>query len=323
MPNAIRVHAHGGPEQLRWEAVEIGEPGPGQVRIAQAAAGLNFIDVYHRTGLYPQALPFTPGVEGAGTIEAVGEGVDSLSVGDRVAYAGPIGGYAEARLIDAEKVVKIPDSISAEQAAGMMLQGMTAQMLLRSVFPITKGDTILIHAAAGGVGLIMCQWAKALGVRVIGTVGTEEKAELAAAHGCDHPIVYSKQNFVAEVERLTEGEKLPVVYDSVGRDTFLRSLDCLRPRGVMVSFGQSSGPIEPFNVGVLAQKGSLYLTRPTLFTYTAAREQLEQSASELFAVVKSGKVRIEVNQRFTLKDAAEAHRALESRRTSGSTILTI
>lgn len=323
MPNAIRVHAHGGPDQLRWEAVEVGDPGPGQVRIAQAAAGLNFIDVYHRTGLYPQPLPFIPGVEGAGTVEALGEGVEGLSIGDRVAYAGPIGGYAEARLIDAEKVVKLPDSISAEQAAGMMLQGMTVQMLLRSVFPITKGDTILIHAAAGGVGLIMCQWAKALEVTVIGTVGTEEKAELAAAHGCDHPIVYSKQNFVAEVERLTGGEKLPVVYDSVGRDTFLRSLDCLRPRGVMVSFGQSSGAIEPFNVGVLAQKGSLYLTRPTLFTYTATRAQLEQSAKELFAIVADGKVRIEVNQSFKLEDAAEAHRALEARETSGSTILTI
>lgn len=323
MPNAIRVHAHGGPDQLVWEAVEVGEPEAGQVRIAQAAAGLNFIDVYHRSGLYPQQLPFVPGVEGAGTVEAIGEGVEALSVGDRVAYAGPIGGYAETRLIDAEKVVKIPDSISAEQAAGMMLQGMTVQMLLRSVFPITKGDTILIHAAAGGVGLIMCQWAKALGVTVIGTVGTEEKAELAAAHGCDHPIVYSKQNFVAEVERLTGGEKLPVVYDSVGRDTFMRSLDCLRPRGVMVSFGQSSGAIEPFNVGLLAQKGSLYLTRPTLFTYTATRPQLEQSARELFAIVADGKVRIEVNQSFRLEDAAEAHRALEARQTSGSTILTV
>jgi NADPH2:quinone reductase len=323
MPNAIRVHAHGGPDQLRWEAVEVGEPGPGQVRIAQSAAGLNFIDVYHRTGLYPQPLPFVPGVEGAGTVEVIGEGVEGLSVGDRVAYAGPIGGYAEARLIDAEKVVKIPDAISAEQAAGMMLQGMTVQMLLRSVFPITKGDTILIHAAAGGVGLIMCQWAKALGVTVIGTVGTEEKAELAAAHGCDHPIVYSKQNFVAEVERLTDGEKLPVVYDSVGRDTFLRSLDCLRPRGVMVSFGQSSGAIEPINVGLLAQKGSLYLTRPTLFTYTGTRAQLEQSAKELFAIVADGKVRIEVNQSFKLEDAAAAHRALEARETSGSTVLTV
>jgi NADPH:quinone reductase len=323
MPHAIRVHTPGGPDNLKWEEVEAGEPGPGQVRIAQAAAGLNFIDVYHRTGLYPQPLPFIPGVEGAGVVEAVGEGVDELKAGDRVAYAGPIGGYAEVRLTDAEKLVELPDAISTEQAAGMMLQGMTVQMLLRSVFPVAKGDTILIHAAAGGVGLIMCQWAKALGVRVIGTVGTEAKAELAAAHGCDHPIVYSKQDFVAEVARLTDGEKLPVVYDSVGRDTFLRSLDCLRPRGLMVSFGQASGAIEPFNVGLLAQKGSLYLTRPTLFTYTATREQLTQSAKELFAIVAAGKVKIEVNQRFPLKDAAEAHRALEARKTSGSTILTV
>ncbi len=323
MPHAIRVHTPGGPDQLVWEAVEVGDPGPGQVRIAQEAAGLNFIDVYHRTGLYPQPLPFIPGVEGAGVVEALGDGVEEIKVGDRVAYAGPIGGYAEVRLIDADKLVKLPDAISAEQAAGMMLQGMTVQMLLRSVFPVAKGDTILIHAAAGGVGLIMCQWAKALGVRVIGTVGTEEKAELAAAHGCDHPIVYSKQDFVAEVARLTDGAKLPVVYDSVGRDTFLRSLDCLRPRGLMVSFGQASGAIEPFNVGLLAQKGSLYLTRPTLFTYTASRDQLTQSAKELFAIVSAGKVRIEVNQRFPLGQAAEAHRALESRKTSGSTILTV
>lgn len=323
MPHAIRVHKPGGPDQLQWEQVDVGEPGPGQVRIAQAAAGLNFIDVYHRTGLYPQSTPFIPGVEGAGEVEALGEGVHGFKVGDRVAYAGPIGGYAEVRLIDAERLVKVPASVSPEQAAGMMLQGMTVQMLLRSVFPVAKGDTILIHAAAGGVGLIMCQWAKALGVRVIGTVGTEAKAELAAAHGCDHPIIYSKQDFVAEVTRLTDGEKLPVVYDSVGRDTFLRSLECLRPRGLMVSFGQASGAIEPFNVGILAQKGSLYLTRPTLFTYTATREQLTQSAKELFTIVGAGKVKIEVNQRFALKDAAEAHRALESRRTSGSTILTV
>ncbi len=323
MPFAIRVHQPGGPDVLQWEEVEVADPGTGQVRIRQDAAGLNFIDVYHRTGLYPQPSPFIPGVEGAGVVETLGEGVDDLAVGDRVAYAGPVGGYAEERLIDAEKLVKLPDGITTEQAAGMMLQGMTVQMLLRSVFPVTKSDTILIHAAAGGVGLIMCQWAKALGVRVIGTVGTEAKAELAAAHGCDHPIVYSKQDFVAEVARLTDGEKLPVVYDSVGRDTFLRSLDCLRPRGVMVSFGQSSGAIEPFNVGLLAQKGSLYLTRPTLFTYTASREQLTQSAKELFSIVAGGKVKIEVNQCFKLQDAADAHRALESRQTSGSTILKI
>ena len=323
MAHAIRVHKVGGPEVLQWEKVEAGEPGPGQVRLRQEAAGLNFIDVYHRTGLYPQPLPFTPGTEGAGLVEAVGADVEHVKVGDRVAYAGPIGGYAEERLIGADRLVKLPDNISSEQAAGMMLQGMTAQMLLRSVFPVAKGDTILIHAAAGGVGLILCQWASALGATVIGTVGTEEKAELAKEHGCHHPIVYSKQDFVAEIQRITGGEKLPVVYDSVGRDTFMRSLDCLKPRGLMVSFGQSSGAVEPFSPNVLAQKGSLYLTRPTMFTYTATREQLEQSAGELFAIVESGKVKIEVQQRFPLKDAAEAHRELQARRTTGSTILTI
>jgi len=323
MAHAIRVHQGGGPEVLQWERVEIGEPGPGQVRLRQEAAGLNFIDVYHRTGLYPQPLPFTPGAEGAGIVEAVGSDVQHVQAGDRVAYAGPIGGYAEQRLIGADRLVKLPDDISSEQAAGMMLQGMTAQMLLRSVFPVAKGDTILIHAAAGGVGLIMCQWAKALGATVIGTVGTKEKAALARAHGCDHPVVYSKQDFVSEVQRITGGEKLPVVYDSVGRDTFLRSMDCLKPRGLMVSFGQSSGTVEPFSPNLLAQKGSLYLTRPTLFTYTASREQLEQSAAELFEIVLSGKVKIEVQQRFALKDAADAHRQLEARKTTGSTILTI
>ena len=323
MPHAIRVHAAGGPDVLKWEELEVGEPGPGQARLRQEAIGLNFIDVYHRNGLYPLPMPFTPGTEGAGIVEAVGEGVTSVAAGDRVAYAGPIGGYAEQRLIDAERLVKLPDEISSEQAAAMMLQGMTAQMLLRSVFPVTKGDTILIHAAAGGVGLIMCQWAAALGATVIGTVGTEEKAELAREHGCAHPIVYSKQDFRAEVQRLTGGEKLPVVYDSVGRDTFMRSLDCLKPRGLMVSFGQSSGGIEPFSPNVLAQKGSLYLTRPTLFTYTASREQLQQSAREVFEIVASGKVRIEVKQRFALADAAQAHRALQGRKTTGSTILTV
>jgi NADPH2:quinone reductase len=323
MPHAIRVHATGSPDVLQWEEVEVGDPEPGQARIRQEAIGLNFIDVYHRNGLYPLPLPFTPGTEGAGLVEAVGAGVTSVSVGDRVAYAGPIGGYAEQRLIDAERLVKLPDSISTEQAAGMMLQGITAQMLLRSVFPVTKGDTILIHAAAGGVGLIMCQWASALGATVIGTVGTSAKAELAREHGCAHPIVYSEQDFVAEVKRITGGEKLPVIYDSVGRDTFLRSLDCLKPRGLMVSFGQSSGPVEPFSPNLLAQKGSLYLTRPTLFTYTASLEQLQQSARELFDVVERGKVRVEVQQRFPLADAAEAHRALQSRKTTGSTILTV
>ena len=323
MTHAMRIHAAGGPEVLQWEQVEVGDPGPGEVRVRQQAVGLNFIDVYHRTGLYPQPLPFTPGVEGAGVVEAVGADVSHVKEGDRVAYAGPIGSYAEARLIDAEKVVKLPEGVSTEQAAGMMLQGMTAQMLLRSVFPVAKGDTILVHAAAGGVGLIMCQWAAALGATVIGTVGTKDKAELARAHGCAHPIVYSKQDFVAEVSRITKGEKLPVVYDSVGRDTFLKSLDCLKLRGLMVSFGNASGPPEPIAPNLLAQKGSLYLTRPTLFHYIATRRQLEQSAGELFEMVASGKVKVEVQQRFALKDAAEAHRQLEGRKTTGSTILVV
>ena len=323
MPHAIRVHQTGGPEVLTWEEVEVAKPGAGQVRLRQEAAGLNFIDVYHRSGLYPQPLPFTPGTEGAGVVEEVGPDVANVEPGDRVAYAGPVGGYSEERLIDAERLVKLPSGIGAEQAAGMMLQGMTAQMLLRSVFPVHEGDPILIHAAAGGVGLIMCQWAAALGATVIGTVGTEEKAELAREHGCTHPIVYSKQDFVAEVQRITDGEKLPVVYDSVGRDTFLKSLDCLKVRGLMVSFGNASGPPDPIAPAILAQKGSLYLTRPTLYSYIATRKQLEQSANELFDMVTSGKVKIEVKQRFALKEAADAHRALQARKTTGSTILTI
>jgi NADPH2:quinone reductase len=268
-------------------------------------------------------MPFTPGVEGAGVVEAVGEGVANVKKGDRVAYAGGTGGYAEARLIDSDRLVKLPDAIATEQAAAMMLQGMTAQMLLRSVYPVKSGDTILVQAAAGGVGLIMCQWAAALGATVIGTVSTEEKAELARNHGCAHPIVYTKQDFVAEVARITAGAKLPVVYDSVGRDTFMKSLDCLRLRGLMVSFGNASGPVDPISPLLLSQKGSLYLTRPTLFHYIATREQLEKSAGELFSMVESGKVKIEVKQRFPLKDAAEAHRQLEARKTTGSTILTI
>ena len=323
MVHAIRAHQAGGPEVLRWEEVDVGEPGPGQVRIRQQAVGLNYIDVYHRTGLYPQQLPFTPGVEGAGTVEAIGPGVTALQVGDRVAYAGPIGGYAEKRLIDADRLVKLPDEIAFEQAAAMMLQGMTVRMLLRAVHRVEAGETILVHAAAGGVGLIMCQWAKALGATVIGTVSTNEKAELARDHGCDHPIVYTRQDFVAEVERITRGEKVPVVYDSVGSDTFLKSLDCLQARGLMVSFGNASGTPPPFETGILAFKGSLFLTRPTLFHYIAKREELEQSANELFEMVLSGKVKIEIGQTFALKDAADAHRALEARKTTGSTILTV
>lgn len=323
MPHAILVKQPGGPEQLVWEKVKVGDPGTGQVRIRQTAIGLNFIDVYHRTGLYPQPGPFIPGVEGAGVIESVGAEVDGLKVGDRVAYAGPIGGYAEERLIAADRLVKLPDDISDEQAAAMLLQGMTVDMLIRSVWPIHSGDTILIHAAAGGVGLIMCQWAAALGATVIGAVSSDEKAELARAHGCHHPIVYSKQDFVAEVDRLTAGKKLPVVFDSVGRDTFVRSLDCLQKRGLMVSFGQASGPVEPFVPNLLAQKGSLYLTRPTLFDYVSTREELERSAASLFDAVRTGKVKVDIGQRFPLSEAAQAHRALEARQTVGSTILTV
>jgi NADPH2:quinone reductase len=323
MPHAIQVNQPGGPEALIWSDVDVGMPGPGQVRLTQTAVGLNYIDVYHRTGLYPQPLPLIPGVEGAGVVETIGPGVTGLTVGDRVAYAGPIGAYAEARLIDADRLVKLPPEISDEQAAAMMLQGMTVQMLVRQVYAVRPGDTILVHAAAGGVGLILCQWAAALGATVIGTVSTEEKAELARAHGCAHPIVTSQQDFVAEVERITGGAKLPVVYDSVGRDTFLGSLDCLRPRGLMVSFGNASGPVEPFSPLLLSQKGSLFLTRPTLYHYIAARAELETAAGELFEMVSSGKVKIEVKQRFALKDAAEAHRALEARQTIGSTVLTV
>ena len=323
MPHAIQVHEAGGPEVLQWQEVEVGAPGPGQVRLRQEAAGLNFIDVYHRTGLYKQEYPFTPGVEGAGVIETIGPDVANLSVGDRVAYGGPIGGYAEVRLIPADRLVKLPDAISFEQAAAMMLQGMTAEMLMRRVHEVRAGETILVHAAAGGVGLILCQWAKALGATVIGTVGSDEKAELVRAHGCDHPIVYTRQDFVAEVARITGGDKVPVVYDGVGRDTFMKSLDCLARRGLMVSFGNASGPVDPFPATILAQKGSLFLTRPTLYDYTLAPDELQQAARTLFAVVESGKVKIEVKQRFPLRDAADAHRALESRKTSGSTILTV
>ena len=323
MPHAIRIHEAGGPEVLQWQEVEVGAPGPGQVRLRQEAAGLNFIDVYHRTGLYKQEYPFTPGVEGAGVIETIGPDVANLSVGDRVAYGGPIGGYAEVRLIPADRLVKLPDAISFEQAAAMMLQGMTAEMLMRRVHEVRAGETILVHAAAGGVGLILCQWAKALGATVIGTVGSDEKAELVRAHGCDHPIVYTRQDFVAEVARITGGDKVPVVYDGGGRDTFMKSRDCQARRGRVVSVGHASGPVDPFPATILAQKGSLFLTRPTLYDYTLAPDELQQAARTLFAVVESGKVKIEVKQRFPLRDAADAHRALESRKTSGSTILTV
>ena len=323
MPKAIRIHRTGGPDEMRWEDVEVGAPGPGEIRIRHEAVGLNYIDVYFRTGLYPApSLPFSPGMEGAGVVEAVGEGVGSVAVGDRVAYAAPpVGSYAEERLMPAGKVVKVPAGIDSQQAAAMMLQGMTVEYLLRRTYPVRSGETILFHAAAGGVGLIACQWAKHLGATVIGTVGSDEKAALARAHGCDHPIVYTRESFTERVRDLTGGAGVPVVYDAVGRDTFEGSLDCLAPRGTLVSFGQSSGKIDPFDVGVLSAKGSLYLTRPTLMTYTASRTDLEASAEALFDVVGRGAVRIAVNQTFPLAEAAAAHRALESRRTTGSTIL--
>jgi len=323
MTQMIRIHAYGGPEVLRWETVTVGAPGPGEVRVRQSAVGLNFIDVYHRTGLYPlAALPATLGMEGAGTVAAIGPEVTDLAIGDRVAYAGsPPGAYAEERLIPAHRLVRLPESISEQQAAGMMLRGMTAHYLLRRTYRVMPGDTILVHAAAGGVGLIACQWAKHLGATVIGTVGSPEKAELARRHGCDHPLLYREVDWVAKVRELTEGEGVAAVYDSVGRDTFLKSLDCLRPLGILVSFGQSSGPVEAFNPGLLAAKGSLFLTRPSLMAYTAQRADLLRSAEELFAVVAAGAVRIEVNQTYPLREAAQAHRDLEGRKTTGSTVL--
>jgi NADPH2:quinone reductase len=320
--HAIRIHQPGGPEAMVWEEVELAEPGPGQVRLRHTAIGLNFIDVYHRTGLYPAPLPFTPGLEGAGIVETVGDGVTEFKTGDRVAYANPpLGAYAEMRLMPADRLVKLPDDIAEHKAAAMMLQGMTAQYLLRRTYPVRAGDIILIHAAAGGVGLLVCQWAKHLGATVIGTVGSKEKADLAKAHGCDHPILYKTEDFVARVRDITKGEGVPVVYDSVGKDTFLKSLDCLRPLGMMVSFGQSSGRIEPLDTGLLGAKGSLFLTRPSLMTYTAKRSDLVASANELFEVVEKGVVKVEINQTYALMDAAQAHRDLEARKTTGSTLL--
>ncbi len=320
--HAIRIHQPGGPEVMVWEEVDIGAPAAGQVLLRHSAVGLNYIDVYHRSGLYPAPLPFTPGLEGAGIIEAVGDDVTEFKPGDRVAYANPpLGAYAEMRLMPADRLVKLPDGISEPKAAAMMLQGMTAQYLLRRTYPVQAGDTILIHAAAGGVGLLVCQWAKHLGATVIGTVGSEEKAALAKAHGCDHPILYKSEDFVARVREITKGEGVPVVYDSVGKDTFLKSLDCLRPLGMMVSFGQSSGKVEPLDTGLLAAKGSLFLTRPSLMAYTAKRSDLVASATELFEVVQKGVVKVEINQTYALMDAAKAHSDLEERRTTGSTLL--
>jgi NADPH:quinone reductase len=322
MSCAIRIHKTGGPEVLQWDEVEVGDPGEGQVRLRQTAVGLNFIDVYHRTGLYPVALPFVPGVEAAGVVDAVGGGVTHLKSGDRVAYAMVVGAYAESRLIAADRVVKLPANIDDRTAAAMMLQGMTARYLIRDIYKVGPSDTILIHAAAGGVGLIVCQWASALGATVIGTVSSEEKAALAKANGCHHPIVYTREDFPTRLLQITGGRKLPVIYDSVGKDTFMKSLDCLSPRGLMVLFGASSGPVPPLDLGVLAQKGSLLVTRPTLATFVATRALLEESSADLFDAVASGKVKIRVNQTYRLQDAAQAHRDLENRKTTGSTMLT-
>lgn len=323
MPKAMIIHETGGPEALSWEDYDPGKPGPGEALIRHEAVGLNFIDVYHRTGLYPlPELPHVPGMEGAGVVEQIGEGVDEVAVGDRVAYAGlPPGAYAEARCMPAHRLVKLPEGIPSRQAAAMMLQGMTARYLLRGCFKVKSGDTILIHAAAGGVGMIVCQWANHLGATVIGTVGSAEKAELAKAHGCHHPIRYDSENFAERVREITDGRGVDVVYDSVGQSTFDRSLDCLRPLGMMVTFGQASGPVPPFEIANLAAKGSLFLTRPTLMTYTAAREDLVAHARDLFDVVTGGAVNIEVNQTYPLKEAAQAQRDLEARKTTGSTVL--
>jgi NADPH2:quinone reductase len=321
MPHVMRIYEHGGPEKLKWEEVEVGEPGPGQVRVRNTAIGLNYIDTYQRGGLYPMPMPLTLGSEGAGVVEAVGPKVKEFKVGDRVAYAGPIGAYAEVLLRPADRLVKIPAGIDERTAAAIMLKGMTSQYLCRRTYRVKKGDTVLVHAAAGGVGQILSQWCKALGATVIGTVGSDEKAALARKAGCRHVIVTSKENFVERVKGITKGKGVPVVYDGVGKDTFMGSLDCLQPLGMMVSFGNASGAVPPFNAGILAQKGSLFLTRPTLATYTASREDLVKSARELFAIVKSGKVKISINQTYALKDAAQAHQDLEARRTTGSTIL--
>ena len=325
MNHAIKIHKTGGPEVLSWEEHDPGMPGPGEARIVHEAVGLNFIDVYHRTGLYPlPALPAVLGLEGAGIVEMVGEGVTDLAKGDRVAYAGvPPGAYSEIRCIPAHRLVKLPEGISTRDAAGMMLQGMTARYLLRGCYPVQAGSTILVHAASGGVGSILCQWANHIGATTIGTVGSKEKAAMARKNGCTHTVLYQEEDFATTVQEITKGRGVDVVYDSVGQVTFMKSLDCLRPMGTMVSFGQSSGPVEPINVGLLGAKGSLFLTRPSLMHYTAARKELVAHAQDLFEVVLSGAVRMHILQEYALKEAAQAHRDLEARKTSGSTILLV
>ena len=322
MTKAIRIHEQGGAELMRWEDVEVGAPGEGEARVRHTAVGLNYIDVYQRSGVYKLPMPLVLGMEGAGVVEEVGAGVDDLKPGQRIAYAGmPPGSYSEERLIPAHRLVALPDSIDDQQGAAMMLQGMTAHYLIRRTYRVQDGDTILVHAAAGGVGLILCQWAKHLGATVIGTVGTDEKAELARANGCAHAIVYSRENVAERVREITGGEGVPVAYDSVGQATFEGSIDSLKPLGMMVSFGNASGPLAPIDSGILAVKGSLFFTRPSLMTYTASRQDLLASAGELFDVVTGGHVKIAVNQTYPLKDAAQAHQDLEARKTTGSTVL--
>ncbi|MBJ9593113.1 MULTISPECIES: quinone oxidoreductase family protein [Burkholderia] len=322
MPKAIRYDQPGGPEVMKWVDVEVGEPQAGEVRIRQHAVGLNYIDVYFRTGLYPQPLPGGLGMEAAGEVTAVGDGVTAFKVGDRVAYVGqPPGAYAQERVMPVGRLVKLPDGIGYDDAASVMLQGLTAHYLLRRTYPVKAGDTILIHAAAGGVGLLVCQWAKALGATVIGTVGSDEKAALAKAHGCDHPIVYTRENFTQRVKEITHGAGVPVVYDSIGKDTYIGSLDCLAPLGYFVSFGNASGPLPPIDSKEFSSRGSLFFTRPTLFSYIAKRADLESAAAELFDVILSGKVKTSINQRYPLAEVGRAHAELEARKTTGSTIL--
>jgi len=321
MSKAIRIHETGGPEVLRWEDIAVGTPGVGEILLRQTAVGLNYIDTYHRTGLYTLEMPAILGREAAGTVEAVGPGVDGLAAGDRVAYALEAGAYCESRVIGATRVVKLPETIDDRTAASMLLKGLTARYLLRNSYAVQPGDTVLIHTAAGGVGLIACQWARAIGATVLGTVGSAEKAALASSHGCDHTILYKEENFVERVRELTGGAGVAAVYDSVGRDTFDGSLDCLTAHGTLVSFGQSSGPVAPFNIGVLAPKGSLKLTRPTLAHFIATRQQLEEAANDLFSLHASGGLTIETGRTYPLSEAAQAHRDLEARKTSGSTLL--
>ena len=322
MAHAIRIHATGGPEVMAFEEVAVGEPGPGQARVRHTAIGVNYIDTYHRGGMYPLPLPTGLGNEAAGVVEAVGDGVDWIKPGDHVgSCTGPLGAYSTARIVPADRLIKLPDGIDDRSAAAIMLKGLTVQYLIRQTYPLQGGETILFHAAAGGVGLIACQWARALGVTMIGTASTDEKAALAREHGCTHTIVYTRENFVERVKEITGGKGVPVVYDGVGKDTFPASLDCLSPRGMFVSFGNASGPVAAFNLGMLAQKGSLYATRPTLVNYATDRTSLNAMAKEVFDMVRAGKIKADVRQTFPLAAAADAHRALQSRQTTGSTLL--